>query len=143
MFWVLHFVQFIQGFGQFHDQEAAEVSGDVGAVRAGSFFIECAALLDEFLPLGAAREGGGPFGITAAPPVGEVVLGEGASAEFFGEDALDFGQGIEPGEEFGAVGAVVEAMVEFIADEFGEAGDFSGAGFHTNLLATETQRAQR
>ena len=91
---VFHFVEFIDGFGQFHDQEVAEVAGDVGAVGGGSFLIDRATLFEEFVPLGAAGEGVGPIGVAAASPIGEVVFGEGASMEFFGEDALDFGQGV-------------------------------------------------
>jgi len=138
LFGILHFVEFIDGLGEFHDQKGAEIIGDVGAVAVGSLLVEGATLFEEFVPLGAAIASVGPIGVAAEPPIGEVLFGEGASAEFFGEDALDFGQGVEPGEEFRAVGAVIEAVVEFIADEFGEAGDFSGAGFHgKSFLATD------
>jgi hypothetical protein len=41
------------------------------------------------------------------------------------EGGLDFGQGVEPGEECGAVLAVVEAGVELVEDGFGEVGDFA------------------
>lgn len=116
---IFDFVEFIDGFGQFHDQEGAEVAGDIDTVCAGSFLSERGSALEEVLPLGPAIAGGGPFGVAAAPPIAEIMFGKGASAEFFGEDALDFGQGVEPGEEFGGVGAVFEAVVEFIADEFG------------------------
>ena len=87
-------------------------------------------MLDKFVPLGAASAGVGPIGVAAAPPIGEVLFGERAAAEFFAEDFLDFGQGVEPGEKFGAVGAVFEAVIQFFADEFGQAGDFSDSGFH-------------
>lgn len=129
---IFHFVEFIDGLGEFDNQKGAEIAGDVLAAAAGSFLIEFATAFDEVLPLGAAIAGGGPIGVAAAAPIREVVLGEGACAEFFGEDTLDLGLGVEPGEEFGAVGAVIEAAVYFVADGFGEAGDFSGArAFHS------------
>jgi hypothetical protein len=43
------------------------------------------------------------------------------------EDFLDLGEGVEPGEEFGGFLAIVEALVEFLADGGGEAGDFAAA----------------
>ena len=143
LFGIFHFVEFIDGLGEFYDQVGAEIIGDVGAVAGGSLLIERATLFEEFVPLGAAFASVGPIGVAAETPIGEVVFGEGASAEFFGEDALDFGQGVEPGEEFGAVGAVFEAMVEFIADGFGEAGDFSGAGFHGGEFLTADYADER
>jgi len=133
---IFHFVEFIDGFSQFHCQDGAKVAGDVGAVAAGSFLIERATLFDEVLPLGAAGEGVRPIGVAAATPIGEVVFGEGTSAKFFSEDVLDFGQGVKPGEEFGAVRAVFEAVVDFVADGFGEAGDFAGSGFHRMSFLT-------
>jgi len=99
-------VEFIDGCREFGEKNGAEMAAEVSAV-----LIEREALLDEILPLCAARAGVGPFSVTAAPPIGEIVLRERASAEFFGEDALDFGQGVEPGEEFRAVRAVFEAAV--------------------------------
>lgn len=69
-----------------------------------------------------------PVLIAALAPFGEVLLGDGAAAKEFGEDTLDFGEGVEPGEELGAGGAVIDALVEFIAEDAGEAGDFAFAG---------------
>ena len=51
----------------------------------------------------------------------------------FGEDGLDFGEGVEPFDEIHAGFAVVEALVELVAEVVGEvvgeAGDFAGT-FH-------------
>ena len=44
-----------------------------------------------------------------------------------GDDFLDFGELVEPGDEGRAQFAVFKALVELFADEFGEAGDFAGA----------------
>jgi hypothetical protein len=44
------------------------------------------------------------------------LVGDFSSAKLFGHDLLDFGLGIEPGEEVSADGALREAMIEFIAD---------------------------
>lgn len=80
---IFHFVEFIDSLDEFHDQEVAEVAGDVGAVSDGSFFVERAPLFEKIVPLDAAGEGVGPIGIAAASPVGEVVFGEGASSPNF------------------------------------------------------------
>ena len=82
------------------------------------------------MPLSATGKGVGPIGVAAASPIGEVVFGKRTSAEFFGEDALDFRQGVEPGEQFRSRGAVFEAVIQLIADEFRQASNFAGTGFH-------------
>ena len=89
--------------------ERVGVFGELGEVEAG---------LLEALPIQEA----------ALFPAGEVGLGDGFGVEVGGEECLDFREGVEPvGEEFGFV-AVIEALVELVADGAGEAGDFAGAG---------------
>ncbi len=66
-----------------------------------------------------------PIAEAAIGPFSEVDGTHGASAEVFGEDGTDFGQGIEPIEDGFGLLAVVEAAVELVADLMGEAGDFS------------------
>ena len=43
------------------------------------------------------------------------------------DDLADFGQVVEPGEDFGGFQAVVEADVELLADGAREPGDFAAA----------------
>ena len=55
----------------------------------------------------------------------EVLFGDGAAGEVGGEDALDFGEGVEPGEEARVRLGVVEAAVELLAEVAGEGSDFA------------------
>jgi hypothetical protein len=48
-------------------------------------------------------------------PFGEVLGGDGSRGGFRGEERLDFGPLIEPGEQAGALLAMVDALVELIA----------------------------
>ena len=93
--------------------EAGELGG-VGGEFAGVF--------EEFL-------GGKPVEKAAVIPFGEVLGADGDAGEVFCEDGLDFGKGVEPFDEFYAGFAVVEALVELVAEGAGETGDFAGA-FH-------------
>ena len=93
--------------------EAGELGG-VGGEFAGVF--------EEFL-------GGKPVEKAAVIPFGEVLGADGDAVEVFGEDGLDFGEGVEPLDEVHAGFAVVEALVELVAEVVREAGDFAGA-FH-------------
>ncbi len=68
-----------------------------------------------------------PVAEAAEFPFREVLLGYGASGELGREDGLDFGEGIEPREKVFEFLAVMEAAVELLTDEVGEAGDFAGA----------------
>jgi hypothetical protein len=70
----------------------------------------------------------GPIFIAAVTPFAEVLLGDEAAIELFGEDGLDFGQGVEPIEERTGEFAVAEAEVEGFANVAREAGDFAAAG---------------
>ncbi len=62
-------------------------------------------------------------------------MGDGLVGEEVVEDLLDFGEFVEPGEDLGAGLAIAEALVEFGADGFGEAGDFAGAGAVGGLVS--------
>jgi hypothetical protein len=58
-------------------------------------------------------------------PVVEVLFGDGFGLEVFGEDGLDFGEGVEPRED-GLVGfGIVETAVDLVAEGAREASDFS------------------
>ena len=69
-----------------------------------------------------------PILISAGAPFGEVLLGDAAAGVVLREDALDFGIGVEPGEEFVAGDAIVQAVVEVVAEGEREVGDFAVAG---------------
>ena len=68
-----------------------------------------------------------PILIPARAPFGEVLLGDAAAGVVSREDALGFGFGVEPGEEFVAGDAVVQAVVEVVAEGEREVGDFAVA----------------
>jgi hypothetical protein len=58
-------------------------------------------------------------------PVVEVLFGDGFSVQVLGEDGLDFGEGIEPGEDGMVRLGVVEAAVDLVAERAWEASDFT------------------
>ena len=102
-----------QGVGEFAVGEAGEFGG-VGGEFTGVF--------EEFL-------GGEPVEEAAIVPFGEVLGADGDAGEVFGEDGLDFGEGVKPFDEVHAGFTFVEAEVELVAEVMREAGDFAGA-FH-------------
>ena len=95
-----------------------EVAGVVG---------EVAGLFEGFLPED-------PVLVAAGFPFGEVLFADGVALEAFGEDLPGFGLTVEPGDEFDALFAAVEAAVELVAEGAGEAGDFTVAGFSHRFL---------
>ena len=102
-----------------------EAVGEVAVGEAGEFGGvggEFAGVFEEFL-------GGEPVEKAAVVPFGEVLGADGDAVEVFGEDGLDFREGVEPLDEVHAGFAVVEALVELVAEVVREAGDFAGA-FH-------------
>jgi hypothetical protein len=68
-----------------------------------------------------------PVAIAAAAPFVEIDFVDWLRIEMFGEDGLDFGKRVEPGEQSRAFLAIEEALIELFADSVGEAGDFTGA----------------
>ena len=72
------------------------------------------------LLVGGGFEQGEPFLLFR-----EVPFGDGGAGEFVGEDRFGFRQGVEPGEDFGTGHAVVEGLVELLADRARETGDFA------------------
>lgn len=69
-----------------------------------------------------------PLQEAALVPGGEVGWVDRLAVEFAGQDGLDLGECIEPGNEFEALFAIVQALVELGANLQWEAGDFAGAG---------------
>jgi len=102
-----------------------EAIGEVAVGEAGEFGGvggEFAGVFEEFL-------GGEPVEEAAVVPFREVLGADGDAVEMFGEEGLDFGEGVEPLDEIHAGFAIVEALVELVAELVGETGDFAGA-FH-------------
>ena len=102
-----------------------EAVGEVAVGEAGEFGGvggEFAGVFEEFL-------GGEPVEEAAIVPFGEVLGADGDAVEMFGENGLDFGEGVKPFDEVHAGFTFVEAEVELVAEVMREAGDFAGA-FH-------------
>ena len=100
-----------------------EAIGEVAVGEAGEFGGvggEFAGVFEEFL-------GGEPVEEAAVIPFGEILGADGDAVEMLGEDGLDFGETIQPFDEFHAGFAVVETLVELVAKVVGEAGDFAGS----------------
>jgi hypothetical protein len=104
----------------FHGREALEFFGEFqrelflrdGTDASGVVFrITTVAAGWEFAQANAAFFFEAPILKSAAAPGGDIVFGDGAAGETFGEDGLDFGQGVEPQDEIFAERAIVEAMV--------------------------------
>ena len=69
-----------------------------------------------------------PVDETAELPIGNILLGDGPAIEIESEDHFHFFEGIEPVDEARGLLAVIETVIEFIADVAGETGDFAFAG---------------
>ena len=108
------------GVGEAVDEVAVGEAGELGGVGG-----EFAGGFEEILD-------GEPVEEAAIVPFGEVLGADGDAVEMFGEEGLDFGEGVEPLDEVHAGFAVVEALVELVAEGAGETGDFAGA-FHNYI----------
>jgi len=126
LFGVLLFIE--HGLGEL-DEFGGEEGGEVvGETLVAGLLGEVSGPFDE-LP----GEGEGflllePVLVAAVTPFGDILRGDGAAIEVFEEDVFDFREFTEPIEDHGGRVAVEEALVEFVADGFGEAGDFAGTG---------------
>jgi len=61
-------------------------------------------------------------------PVRQVLGANGLASEFVGKESLDLWEGVEPLEEAFVLLAIIEPLVELVAELAREAGDFAGAG---------------
>ena len=116
------FVEFLDGGEELDGQQGAEAVGEGHAVVLDEAFLvyfEFLGLLDEGLDLFAGLLEAEPGLIAAGFPLGEVLRRDGAGIEFLFEDRFDLGDSIEPGEDVVGGLAVVEALVELVADVFG------------------------
>ena len=66
-----------------------------------------------------------PVGIGVGFPFAEVLFVDGPAAKFVGEDGLDFGEAVEPGDEAVAGDAIADGAGELAADVAGQAPDFT------------------
>ena len=98
----------------------------VGEVAGEGWFAEfrfAVEVLDEFESVLADE----PVAEAAVFPFGEILFGDRAGVEVVGERLLDWGEGVEPGENgFGGL-AGLEALVELVANGVRKTGDFAGA----------------
>ena len=115
----------LPGAGEFSGGDGGHGVDDFPGVdvrlRGSGFFGELEGEVAGFVQLD-------PILITTGAPFGEVLLGDAAAGVVLREDALGFGIGIEPGEEFVAGNAVVHAVVEVVAEGEREVGDFAVTG---------------
>jgi hypothetical protein len=82
----------------------------------------------EFARLGQGFEPSLPVEVATGFPIGQVLLVKRASVKVGGQDLLNFGQGVEPSDQSPAGLAIVQALIELVADFAMETGNFSGAG---------------
>ena len=66
-----------------------------------------------------------PVGITVGFPFAEVFGIDGPAIEVAGQDGLDFGQAVEPGDETDAGDTVLDGTGELAADFVGQTPDFT------------------
>ena len=103
---------------EFGGHDGGDVFGD-GDALAGGVQAEFGGLLGGPAGLFAQELVAKPFEVAAFAPFGKVLGADGPAGELVGDDFLDFGQLIEPGDEGGSEFAVFEALVELFADGFG------------------------
>jgi hypothetical protein len=115
--------------GEFEGEAFCEMGVEADAAFSG---IELAILNIELAQANPAVFLKQPIAKAAVTPLGDVIIGNGMPGETFGEDALDYRQGVQPGNQVATKSAVVEALVEFLADGAGKARDFSGSCSHGN-----------
>lgn len=139
MFTVGDGLQFGKDVAELGDEEAGEIFQEIVAFELGEIFSVFADLLEAFAAFLVSK----PILVAALAPVGEVLFVDGFVVEGIREDFLDFGESVQPVEEWRAHFAVEKAMVELFANCEWEAGDFADSGFHTisiNRRGAETQR---
>jgi hypothetical protein len=108
-------------------EDGGEMVDEAGAVLVGSGLREFGGVHGQVLGLTEELGVNLPGKEAAGAPFAEVLFADGVAVELGGEDGLDLGEGVEPGEEGLARLGVGEAVVELGAKGFGEAGDFAVA----------------
>lgn len=112
---------------QFRGDDGAELFGDLAAIANGIEFGDVFELGAEAVAAVFVPE---PFFVAAVAPFVEVVVIDGAAAEFLGEHLAALRQVVDPLQNFRSGLAVQEAAVELFADVVRQAGYFSYAA-HT------------
>ena len=115
-------------------EDGGEMVGEAGAVLAGGGLREFSGVLGQVLGLAEELSADLPREEAAGAPFAEVLFADGVAAKLGGEDGLNLGEGVEPGEQGLAKLGVGEAVVELFAEGEREAGDFAvaGGGHNTN-----------
>ena len=124
---IFYLLQGSHGLADFKDEVTAH--GFVGVAAAVVLFEFFFVFGEVFEPIDAllVQE---PILIAGAAPFGEVLVGDGVAFEALGEDFLGLREVVEPRQDVAAEMAVVEALVQFVADGGGEAGDFANSSCH-------------
>ena len=98
------------------------MGGQHGCEMVGQFYFrggdQFARLFQRFVPHQ-------PVLVATSFPSGQVWGVDGGAIKISGQDALDFGQGVEPGEQPLAGLAIQQALVQLVADFARLTGDFS------------------
>ena len=103
--------------GEFGGEDVGDVFGD-GHAFGAAVGVQVGGLLSGPAGLLAQQLVACPVEIAGLAPLGKVLGADGEAVELVGDDFLDFGELIEPGEERGSGFAVFEALVELFADFF-------------------------
>jgi hypothetical protein len=69
-----------------------------------------------------------PVVVTAVLPFCEIAGSDGPAVEMFAEDCLNFGKGVQPIENGIGWLAVMEPLIDFVAEGVRETGEFAGTG---------------
>lgn len=120
-----------QGEPHFHDEDSAESFEGIidGAIVLSQFGVLFAEAVEPFDALLVSE----PILISGAAPVGDVLVGDGATGEELGHGGFGFGQGVEPCFDGLDHLAGFEAAIQFVADGFGKAGDFADSCDHKKV----------
>ena len=122
----------VGGLAGFDDEDAAHGFVGVAAfVVLGEFGFVFGEAIEPFLTVLLLE----PVLVAAAPPFGEVLVGDGFSVEEFGHDGFGFWKRVQPREDGATDLTVFEAAIYFIADGFGEAGDFANSCDHNEFVS--------
>ena len=98
--------------------------------------------MGQFAALVQGLLAGLPFQEAAGFPIGEVLFVEGPAVELVTEDLLDLGQAVEPLDEADSGFAVIEALVELIAQGARETGDFTCSSHKIGFEGSWRSRAR-
>ena len=131
--------QVVRVLDKFGGENAGEAFAKVFVVFLG---VDVVGALDHPTCVGLSFLVAKPIGVTTFAPLREVLLEDGLASEVSVQDAVNRGKRVEPGEDFGTLLAVLQAMVELVAELFWEPRDFAGTSFH-RIFLPQRQRERR